>query len=248
MSIEREELEDIPAYEDATLRARDVETGYGDNQILFGASIDVRPGEIILLMGPNGAGKSTLIKALYSLLPLWAGHIEINSISVGDATVKELIQHGVNFVPQRDNIFPNLSVDENLELGGLTNQTTEDRKQELYDLFPILNRNKTQKAQNLSGGEKQVLALGRGLMTDPNVILIDEPSAGLAPQLVDDVFDHIEHINDMGTSILIVEQNVRAGLSIADRGYVLDQGEVRFEGTADQLIDADQIQDLYMGL
>ncbi len=248
MSLEHGELAEIPDFEDAILQARGVETGYGDNQILFEADIDVRENEIVLLMGPNGAGKSTLIKAIYGLLPLWGGTIHINNLSVGDSTIEDLIHHGVNFVPQRDNVFPNLSVADNLELGGLSTQDTEERIEELYSLFPILEENKEQKAATLSGGEKQILALGRGLMTEPEVILIDEASAGLAPQLVDDVFEHIEYINETGTAILIVEQNVRAGLEIADRGYVLDQGKVRFEGSADQLKHADQIQDLYMGL
>lgn len=248
MTSEQTDLEEIPRWDDAVLRARNVETGYGDNQVIFGASIDVRPDEIVLLFGPNGAGKSTLIKAIYGLLPLWDGEVQINDISVGDTSIRELIRNGVNFVPQRGNVFPNLSVSDNLDLGALPGQDPDERKNELYSLFPILDENRDKTAQNLSGGEKQVLALARGLMTEPDIILIDEASAGLAPQLVDDVFEHIEYINDLGTAILIVEQNVRAGLEIADRGYVLDQGTVRFEGSAEELRHADQIQDLYMGL
>lgn len=241
------DLDDVPLFDDALLSARDVETGYGDLQVLNGVDVDVRADEIVVVFGPNGAGKSTLMKAIYRLLPLWSGRISLGGADVSTVPTNELVGHGIAFVPQTDNVFPNLTVGENLDIGGVPATDADVRRAELFELFPRLEERTDQRASTLSGGERQMLAMARALMPDPDVLLVDEPSAGLAPQLVERAFDHVARIRDAGTAVLMVEQNVKAALRIADRGYVLDTGENRFEGTAGQLLESDRIGDLYLG-
>jgi branched-chain amino acid transport system ATP-binding protein len=241
------ELEAIPRADDALLSARDVETGYGDLKVLNGVDVDVSPEEIVLIFGPNGAGKSTFLKAVFQLLPLWNGQVTMDGADISAIDPSEMISHGVGYVPQTNNIFPNLSISENLDIGSIHTENDADRRAAVYDLFPRLEERKRQSAASLSGGERQMLAMGRALMPDPAVLLIDEPSAGLAPQLIEDTFEHIEQIRSDGTAVLMIEQNVIPALDIADRGYVLDQGETRFEGQADELFESDQIRDLYLG-
>jgi len=246
-SITSSDVETIPHYEDSVLAARGVVTGYGKAEIIHGVDLDVRSDEIVLIFGPNGAGKSTIMKALYSILPIWGGSIHIKGTNVGDIPTEQMVEHDICYVPQRDNTFPNLSAKENLEMGGVTVDDKTKRINEIYDLFPKLEELATREARSLSGGESQMLAMGRALMVDPDVLLIDEPSAGLAPQLVTEVLGHIERINETGTAVLLIEQNVEAGLQITDRGYAFEMGENRFEGTPDQLLNHDRIQDLYLG-
>ncbi|MFC7045251.1 ABC transporter ATP-binding protein [Halobacteriaceae archaeon GCM10025711] len=240
-------LDDVPRLDDALLSARDVETGYGDLQVLHGVDVDVRADEIVLVFGPNGAGKSTLMKAVYRLLPLWQGSITLDGTDVSDVAPNDLVAHGLGYVPQTANVFPNLTVGENLDIGGAAADDPTARRTAMFDLFPVLERRLGQQADTLSGGERQMLAMARALMPDPDVLLVDEPSAGLAPQLVERAFEHVERVRDAGTAVLMVEQNVTAALGIADRGYVLDVGENRFEGPADRLLDSDQVRDLYIG-
>jgi len=240
-------IETVRTFDEALLQGRDIETGYGDLQVLSGIDVDVREDEIVLVFGPNGAGKSTLVKALCKLLPLWAGSVTIDSRNVSDRTAQEMIEEGVCYVPQTENVFPNLTVDENLDIGGIRAMDAAGRKDELFELFPRLRERRDQQANTLSGGERQMLAMARALMPEPDVLFVDEPSAGLAPQLVGRAFDHIERVRDAGTAVLLVEQNVRAGLEVADRGYVLDVGNNRFEGPANALLDSERVRDLYLG-
>lgn len=240
-------LETIPDVEDALFSARGVETGYGDLQVLYGVDIDVRPDEIVLVFGPNGAGKSTFMKALYKQLPLWTGTIEMHGQDLSGLAANEMVEHGVAFVPQTENVFPNLTVAENLDIGSIHADDPESRREEMYALFPRLEERLGQKAQTLSGGERQMLAMARALVPDPDLLLIDEPSAGLAPQLIERTFEHVDRVRRAGTAVLVVEQNVTAALTVADRGYVLDMGENRFEADAATIRESDRIRDLYLG-
>lgn len=240
-------LEEIPDVEDALFSARNVETGYGDLQVLYGVDIDVRKDEIVLIFGPNGAGKSTFMKALYKQLPLWEGSIEMHGEDLSDLESNEMVEHGVAFVPQTENVFPNLTVSENLDIGSIHTENPDQRREEMYDLFPRLEERERQEASTLSGGERQMLAMARALMPDPDLLLIDEPSAGLAPQLIERTFEHIDRVRQAGTAVLMVEQNVKAALEVVDRGYVLDMGENRFEADADTIRESERIRDLYLG-
>lgn len=241
------DLETIPAVEDALFSARGVETGYGDLQVLFGVDIDVRADEIVLVFGPNGAGKSTLMRALYRRLPLWSGSIEIDGVDISDRDANEMVAHGIGYVPQNENVFPNLTVGENLDIGAIHTDKPDERRRELLDLFPRLEERLDQDASTLSGGERQMLAMARALMPDPDLLFIDEPSAGLAPQLIERTFEHVDRVRNAGTAVLMVEQNVKAALEVVDRGYVLDMGENRFEADAATIRDSARIRDLYLG-
>jgi ABC-type branched-subunit amino acid transport system ATPase component len=240
-------LETIPTIDDALFSARDIETGYGELQVLYGVDIDIRQNEIVLVFGPNGAGKSTLIKALYQRLPLWGGEVEIDGSDLSDVNSNQMIEHGIGFVPQTENVFPNLTVAENLDIGAIHVTNPESRRAALLELFPRLKERLMQTAETLSGGERQMLAMARALMPNPELLFIDEPSAGLSPQLIERTFDHIAQIRESGTAVLMIEQDVNAALSVADRGYVLEMGENRFEGDAMSIRESQQIRDLYLG-
>jgi branched-chain amino acid transport system ATP-binding protein len=232
----------------ALLEARDVVTGYGDAEIIHDVSIDVDQEEIVCIIGPNGAGKSTLLKALFGLIDCWDGSVVFDREEITKLRPDEITRKGMVFIPQTENIFPTLSVRENLRMGAyILGDAPEQKYQEVFDRFPILGERQKQQGRKLSGGQQQMLALGRGLMVDPDLILIDEPSAGLAPELVDDVFEKIAEINRAGTAILMVEQNARKALKSADRGYVLEMGENRFEDTGDALLGNKEIEELYLG-
>lgn len=230
------------------LKATDIETGYGEAQILFGVSIEVQEDEIATLIGPNGAGKSTLMKALFGLLECWDGRVEFKDEDITDLEPHRVTHKGICYVPQLDNIFPSLTVRENLEMGAyILDDIPQDALNMVYDRFPILEERKHQVAGSMSGGQRQMLAMGRGLMVDPDLMLIDEPSAGLAPHLVDEVFEKVQEIKEGGTSVLMVEQNAKRALQISDRGYVLDAGENRFEDEGDKLLENEEVRDLYLG-
>ncbi|WP_254527947.1 ABC transporter ATP-binding protein [Natrinema gelatinilyticum] len=230
------------------LEAADIVSGYGDAEILHGVSIDVNSNEIVCIIGPNGAGKSTAMKAIFGLIPCWDGAVTYDGQNITDNRPDEITRKGMAYVPQNENVFPNLTVKENLEMGAyILDHVPQETLNEVYDQFPILEKRKNQRADSLSGGQRQMLAMGRALMVDPGLLLVDEPSAGLAPDLVDEVFDKIDSINESGTAILMVEQNARKALSRADRGYVLEMGENRFEDTGEALLDDDEVAELYLG-
>lgn len=247
MSDSESDIETIRRYDDAVFSARDVETGYGDLQVLYGVDIDVREDEIVLVFGPNGAGKSTLMRALFKQLPLWNGTIRITGEDSSHLASNEMVPHGVAYVPQTSNVFPNLTVAENLDIGSIHAGDAAGRRREMFELFPRLEERKQQDAATLSGGERQMLAMARALMPDPDVLLIDEPSAGLAPQLIERTFEHVDQIRQTGTAVLMVEQNVAAALEVTDRAYALDMGKNKFEADADTIRDSQRVRDLYLG-
>ena len=225
-----------------------VDSGYGDVQVLKSVDVHVDPEEMICLVGPNGAGKSTVLKTAFGLLEPWEGSIRLNGAEIGGMAPEEIVREGVGYVPQTDNVFGTLSIDENLRMGGVARDSgLEEVLDTLYERFPLLQEKKKANARTLSGGQRQVLAFARALVMEPDVLLIDEPSAGLAPNTAADVFERVEQVNDLGTAVVMVEQNARAGLGISDRGYVLDQGRVAHEGEAGALLDDPEVSELYLG-
>ena len=233
---------------DHVLDLRSVDSGYGEVQVLDDCSLHLDSEEIVCLVGPNGAGKSTVLKTVFGLLTPWEGTVAYHGRDIGGMAPEEIVREGIGFVPQTDNVFGSLSIDENLRMGGVARESGLDEViGRLYDRFEILDEKRAAKASTLSGGQRQVLAFARALVMEPDVLLIDEPSAGLAPNPADDVFGHVQAVNELDTAILMVEQNATKGLGISDRGYVLDQGTVRFEGSADGLLDDDEVSKLYLG-
>ena len=231
------------------LVASDLVAGYLPGvDILRGVSITLDEGELVGIIGPNGAGKSTLIKALFGLVNVRSGSVALGDRTITGEPAHELVAAGVGYVPQRANVFPSLSVEENLRMGlYLRPKAWKERANAVNDLFPILYERREQRAGNLSGGERQMLAMGRALMMDPRVLLLDEPSAGLSPANQDMVFDRVRQIADRGVSILMVEQNARRCLLICDRGYVLDQGTNAYAGTGAELLHDPKVIQLYLG-
>jgi branched-chain amino acid transport system ATP-binding protein len=216
--------------------------------ILQGIDLVIKENEIISIIGPNGAGKSTLLKAIMGLIPISGGRLYVNNTQIINVKSHELVKKGIGYVPQVLNVFPTLTVEENLEIGLWTkNKDTRENKKEIFEMFPILFTKKREKAGNLSGGQRQLLALGRALISKPNVLLLDEPSAGLSPIAIDEVFKSIKEINNEGVSILLVEQNAKRALSFCDRGYVLDQGKNSYTGSGKDLLDDPNVIDLYLG-
>ncbi len=233
----------------AVLEARGIVAGYTpDTDILHGVSVEVREDEIVCIIGPNGAGKSTLIKTIFGLLAPREGEVLLEGEDLAGLSPNEIVARGMAYVPQTDNIFPKLTVRENLEMGAwLLEGDLGEPMDGVFDLFPILRERQGQAVGTMSGGQRQMVAMGRALMTEPDVLLLDEPSAGLAPNLVDDVFENVQAIAATGTPILIVEQNAKKGLSISDRGYVLDTGENEFEGSGRELLENPEVGKLYLG-
>ena len=216
--------------------------------ILTNCSLELREGELIGIIGPNGAGKSTLLKALFGLLDVREGQVLYRGDDISHASAHELVDRGIGYVPQRDNVFPALTVEENLEMGAfLRPKTFRERVDYVSDMFPRLAERMKQRAGSLSGGERQMLAMGRALMMDPEVILLDEPSAGLSPVLQDQVFVRTREINKAGVSVVMVEQNARRCLQICHRGYVLDQGANAYTDTGRNLLHDPKVIELYLG-
>jgi branched-chain amino acid transport system ATP-binding protein len=233
---------------ETVLELDSVDSGYGEVQVLFELSMHLERDEILCLIGPNGAGKSTVLKTVFGMLTPWTGSVTYHGEEIGGMAPEDIVREGIGFVPQTDNVFGSLTIDENLRMGGVARE--DDLKpvlSNLYDRFPLLDEKRSEKARNLSGGQRQILALARALVMEPDVLLIDEPSAGLAPNTADDVFEDVQKVNEMGTAIMMVEQNAVKGLSISDRGCVLDQGAVRFEDRADALLDNQEVTELYLG-
>jgi len=230
------------------LRVDGVSAGYDQMEILHEVSVEVRPAEIVTLIGPNGAGKSTLMKTVFGLLRPRTGSIRLDGQDITGLAPSALVRRGLSYVPQVDNVFPSLTVEENLEMGAVVR--TDDvrpRLEEVLGLFPSLAGKRRLKAGWLSGGERQMVAMGRALMLDPRLLLLDEPSAGLSPVLVDRVFERIEAINRGGVAILLVEQSAREALRRSHRGYVLAGGQVRLEGSGPALLENPEVGRLYLG-
>ncbi|MFC7202010.1 ABC transporter ATP-binding protein [Haloferax namakaokahaiae] len=234
--------------DDVLLRVRDLDAGYGDLQILTDVDMDVFDGEYVTIVGPNGAGKSTTMKSVFGLTALMGGSVEFKGEDITGRRPEDIIHVGVGYVPQNDNVFPTLSVQENLEMGAyILDEVPQDALRAVYDRFPILEERKDQKAGTMSGGQQQMLAMGRALMLDPDLLLLDEPSAGLAPDLVQEMFDKIDEINEAGTAILMVEQNAKEALRRCDRGYVLANGENRYMDTGTALLEDEQVRQDFLG-
>jgi branched-chain amino acid transport system ATP-binding protein len=235
--------------DDLVLEATDLVAGYlPDVDILNGCNLTLRRGELVGIIGPNGAGKSTLVKTIFGLVPVRGGQVRLDGEDITSLEAHELVARGVGYVPQTRNVFPSLSVVENLEMGlYLRPKVWDERYAFVCDVFPLLADRARQRAGLLSGGERQMVAMGRALMMDPKVLLLDEPSAGLSPSNQDGVFDRIENINDAGISIIMVEQNARTCLQICDRGYVLDQGRNAYTGTGRELLSDPKVIELYLG-
>lgn len=216
--------------------------------ILRGVSMHLDRGELVGIIGPNGAGKSTLIKAVFGLVPVRSGVMELEGQSIVGHPGHELVEHGVGYVPQVRNVFTTLTVEENLRMGiFLRPDRVTERRDAVFDLFPVLGDRRAERADSLSGGQRQVLAMGRALMMEPNVMLLDEPSAGLSPSMQDEIFERIQDINAAGVSILIVEQNAHKALRICHRGYVLVEGVDAHTGTGSDLLQDPKIIELYLG-
>ena len=231
------------------LHADEIIAGYlpGVN-ILNGCSLELFAGELVGIIGPNGAGKSTLVKALFGLVPVSEGKVTLDDKEVTNKPAHELVAMGIGYVPQVANVFQRLTVQENLEMGGyLEPGKFDERFAMVADLFPLLAERRKQRAGSLSGGERQMVAMGRALMMDPKVLFLDEPSAGLSPANQIEVFRRIRQINERGISIVMVEQNARRCLQIAHRGYVLDQGRNAYTGSGDELLHDPKVIELYLG-
>ncbi len=231
------------------LEVENVHAGYiKDLNILQGVSIKVYPGELVAIIGPNGAGKSTLAKAVFGLLTPNQGQINFKGESIAGLKSDQIVRRGMGYVPQIANVFPSLTVEENLEMGAFVRDVSlQPLKDEIFANFPRLAERRRQRAGTLSGGERQMLAMGKALMLQPSLLLLDEPSAALSPILVNSVFEQIKQINQSGTAIVLVEQNARKALAMADRGYVLEAGRDRFEGRGADLLNDPKVGELYLG-
>ncbi|WP_244927631.1 ABC transporter ATP-binding protein [Nocardioides sp. W7] len=246
-NIEREQH--LARADGAVLRADNLIAGYlpGVN-ILNGADLYCQPGELVGIIGPNGAGKSTLLKALFGLVKVHTGKVLLKGDDITNQRADQLVSKGIGFVPQSNNVFPSLTIEENLEMGCYqAPKTFHERFDFVTDLFPTLGTRRKQRAGSLSGGERQMVAMGRALMMSPSVLLLDEPSAGLSPVMQDEVFVQTRKINKAGVSVIMVEQNARRCLQICDRGYVLDQGRNAYSGTGKSLADDPKVIELYLG-
>jgi ABC-type branched-subunit amino acid transport system ATPase component len=242
-------LENSVAAANALVRADNLVAGYlpGVN-ILNGCDLYANQGELVGIIGPNGAGKSTLLKAMFGLVKVWSGSVYLKGEEITGLRADQLVRQGIGFVPQNNNVFPSLTIEENLQMGGIQiPERYEERFEFVTDLFPTLKERRKQRAGSLSGGERQMVAMGRALMMDPKVLLLDEPSAGLSPALQDEVFVRVREINKTGVTVIMVEQNARRCLQIVDRGYVLDQGKNAYTGTGKSLANDPKVIELYLG-
>ena len=222
--------------------------GYGGPDIINSCSINVDKGEIVTILGPNGAGKSTAMKALLGMLNLRQGSVTFDNNDISNLRPQDRVRKGIAFVPQTKNVFTGMSVEENLEMGAfIRDENFQDTLNEIYKLFPILKERRNQLAGQLSGGQRQQVALGRALMIKPSVLMLDEPTAGVSPMVMDELFDHIIKVRETGVAILMVEQNARQALNIADRGYVLVTGENKFSGTGKELLNDPEVRRSFLG-
>ena len=223
--------------------------GYGEGpDIISSCSITANRGEIVAILGPNGAGKSTAMKAMLGLLKLKSGSVTLNGEDISKINPQDRVKKGISFVPQTRNVFAELTVRENLEIGGfLTEGSLENKIESIYSLFPILSEKKSQIVGQLSGGQRQQVALGRALMSDPSVLMLDEPTAGVSPIVMDELFEHIIKVKKTNVAVIMVEQNAKQALSISDRGYVLVTGQNKFEGSGNDLLEDPEVRRSFLG-
>ena len=233
------------------LRVDNVDTFYGKIQVLWEVSLTIHEAEIVALVGSNGAGKTTLLKTISGLLRPVSGRIEFLGKRIDGLKSHAVVERGISHIPEGRRLFPDMSIRENLEMGAYLHRVCKQKREileQVYQLFPILKRRQDQLARTLSGGEQQMVAMGRGLMSRPKLLIIDEPSSGLAPLVVDEMFQIIEGLRDEGISIFLIEQNVQQTLEIADRAYVLENGRIIMDGDCQNLLQEDLIRKAYLGL
>ena len=223
--------------------------GYGSGpDIISSCSINVERGEIVAILGPNGAGKSTAMKAMLGLLKLKSGSVSMDGKDISKLSPQDRVKQGISFVPQNKNVFPDLTVRENLEVGAFLRDDDVNKViEEIYDLFPILKEKNSQIVGELSGGQRQQVALGRALMIKPSVLMLDEPTAGVSPIVMDELFQHIIKVKETNVAIIMVEQNAKQALSISDRGYVLVTGQNKFEGLGNELLQDPEVRRSFLG-
>jgi branched-chain amino acid transport system ATP-binding protein len=233
------------------LELKNVSSGYGLIQILWDVSFKIKEKEIVSIIGPNGAGKTTLVKTIMGLLPAKTGTIQFKGENIEKLPPYEIVKKKLSLIPEGRDIFPRMSVEENILLGAYTikdKQKVKESQERIYQIFPVLRKKEKSFAQTLSGGEQQMLVIGRSLMSNPELLILDEPSLGLAPIIVAKVLDTLRQINEEGVAILLVEQNIRDSLNIADRAYVLEEGKIIIEGEGRELLTNSHIKEVYLGL
>lgn len=233
------------------LEVENVSAAYGLVQILWNVSFKIKEKEIVSIIGPNGAGKTTLVKTVMGLLPVKNGTIHFKGKSIENLRPYEIVKKGVTLIPEGREIFPKMTVEENMLLGAYIindKNVVKESKERIYQIFPVLRKKEKALAQTLSGGEQQMLVICRSLMSNPQLLILDEPSLGLAPILVGKVLDTLRKINEEGVTVLLVEQNIRDSLNIADRGYVLEKGKIIIEGAGRELLSNDHIKEVYLGI
>ncbi len=237
--------------QETLLKLDDIKVQYGGVKALDGANVELKEGEIVVLMGPNGAGKSTILKALFGLAPISHGGVYWHEEKIIPKS-HEVVERGISFVPQGRQLFKSLTVKENLEMGGYlisSKDILKTRIEQVLDIFPDLRKKLNEKTRNLSGGQQQMVAIGRGLITDPKVLLLDEPSLGLSPKIVKEMFTKIKEINEKRhTTIVIVEHNIRSALAIADRAYVMNRGQIALEGKPEDILDSDVLKKVFLSV
>jgi branched-chain amino acid transport system ATP-binding protein len=233
------------------LEVNNVSSGYGMVQILWDISFKIKEKEIVSIIGPNGAGKTTLVKTIMGLLPTTTGTIQFKGENIQNLPPYEIVKKKISLIPEGRDIFPKMSVEENILLGAYSindKQRVHDSKERIFQIFPVLRKKQKALAQTLSGGEQQMLVIGRSLMSNPELLILDEPSLGLAPIIVAKVLDTLRQINDEGVAVLLVEQNIRDSLNIANRAYVLEEGKIIIDGKGRELLLNDHIKEVYLGI
>jgi len=233
------------------LELNNLNAGYGSFQALFSVNLEIKKGEAIAVIGPNGAGKTTLLRTISGMLPVQSGNLSMEGTSLKDVPPYRIIDFGIAHVPENRRLFSSMSIEDNLRMGAFTPNARphfEERLDFIFDLFPRLKERRSQIAGTLSGGEQQMCAIGRALMSSPKLLLMDEPSAGLAPVIVNQVFQLVQQIRDQGLTVLIVEQNIEQVLQIVDRAYLMEVGAIKISGKAEELIQSESIRKAYVGL